>query len=730
MKAARAKTPAMLFGVATADHQCEAYDPRFVDIRDLWEVRRAQSLRGRATDFWNRYKEDIALAKSVGCTAFRFSVAWSRVEPQPGVFNEDALAHYAQMVDDLRAAGMEPIVTLHHNTHPVHVEQRGGLIGDDFPALFAAYARKVTQRFGERVTYWVTINEPTQLVYGYLKPWWAPAYFMPPGLPRGATTAEQMSAVAKLIPNLFLAHTAAREAIKAVNPRASVGSNPLLLGLPVWLQNIVDARASRLETLDDLIASAQSFTERALLEHGEVDVVIASMSITPDRQKSLAFSEVYFTTDLCLAVRADQAVHSVADLTGKVVGVVKGSTSQTVIPRVLIVADSAEYDTYADAFAALDLKSIDAVLGDRVILESCFERAPGRYRFTHDALGVETYAAALPLGSRDLLDIVDDAVRTFKESGRWKASYAEHFSADEVPEAPALGRRETIADVSTNPQAARGAREGPAKRSVLAKIRKRGYLTVGVKDDVRGLSLMDAKGAYSGLEIDLARVLATEIFGDPSRIRFQCMQTGGRTSALRSLTRLFAPLLKVIGMLSTIVASNWWHLGMAGRLPAFLCPKACVGQQDFVGFDYYWGIPALGLSALERLLDAAVGRYTSAPVWAAVLYDFLKLHADWFPGKEIFVIENGCVDAADGVTRDDYIRRHVRQVRRAVDAGVPVRAYICWSITSNREWGLKFDENSDFGLFHIDLDNDPTLTRHPTAASASYRELIAQSARW
>jgi len=117
-----------MFGVATADHQCEAYDPEFEDIRDVWERRRAFTLRGKATDFWNRYPEDIALARNLGCKAFRFSIAWSRVEPHPDQFNQAAFDHYRQVIATIREAGMEPIVTLHHFTWPLHVESRGGLI--------------------------------------------------------------------------------------------------------------------------------------------------------------------------------------------------------------------------------------------------------------------------------------------------------------------------------------------------------------------------------------------------------------------------------------------------------------------------------------------------------------------------------------------------------------------------------------------------------------------------
>src|SRR5262249_23610071 len=104
----------MLFGVATADHQCEAYEPRWEDVRDRWERDLKLTGRGRATDFWVRYHEDVELACRLGCTAFRFSVAWARVEPRPGEFDSAVLEHYRELAATIVAAGMEPVVTLMH----------------------------------------------------------------------------------------------------------------------------------------------------------------------------------------------------------------------------------------------------------------------------------------------------------------------------------------------------------------------------------------------------------------------------------------------------------------------------------------------------------------------------------------------------------------------------------------------------------------------------------------
>ena len=166
---------------------------------------------------------------------------------------------------------------------------------------------------------------------------------------------------------------------------------------------------------------------------------------------------------------------------------------------------------------------------------------------------------------------------------------------------------------------------------------------------------------------------------------------------------------------------------MAGKLPEFLCPRECVDQQDFVGVDYYWGISTLGLHRIQELLSAMHGYYDQAPVWPGELYKILMYHAKLFPGKEINIIENGCVDATDGYDRSSYIESHIREVQRAYQKGVKVMGYDCWSITSNREWGLPFNRGSDFGLYHIEMDSNPKLTRVPTPAVEVYKRIIERS---
>lgn len=645
------------------------------------------------------------------------------MEPEPGKFDDAAFEHYRQVIETIRSYGMEPIVTLHHFTHPLHVEGRGGLTAEEFPAIFASYATEAAKRLGDLVRYWITFNEPSQLIYGYVKPWWERAYFMPPGLPRGASMSQQMAAVGDLMRNLFIAHTRARAIIKQFNPDAQVGANPMLLGLPLWLQKIVDFNVTRIRSREDFINQGKRFTERALLEKGQVDVVIATLTATPERGEQVAFSEVYYLAGETLLVKSQSQIQELSDVAGKKVAVIQSSTAEANIYELLPNTDVVVLADYEEALRALDYDQIAAILADDTILLGIMQQHPKQYRFVNHRLTEEPYAAAVVKGDRFLLNAVDVAVRRFKESGAWAESFARYFPDEPLPEPPRMGRRSTLGDISGRENVTKASLAEPG--TPLRRIQDRGYLIVAVKDNVPGFGYRDPKtGEFSGLEIDLARAVAEEIFGDRNKIQFRPVKTAERLPLLRSIVSIFDPLQKIFSILSTSLTSNWWHLGMAGKLPEFLCPKDCVDQQDFVGFDYYWGISNLRINRVKQLMDAAFGRFNNAPVWSGVLYDMLKFHAKLFPGKEILIVENGCVEIADGVKREEYIHRHLAEVQRAYNDGVKVAGYICWSATSNREWGLKFGPASDFGLYHVDLDNDPELKRLPTAAAIAYKEII------
>ncbi len=728
-----------LFGVGNSAHQCEAFDPSFKkNIRDVWDETPGSTPRGQATDFWNRYRKDICLAQAIGCKAFRFSIDWARVEPSPGVYNDAAFDHYRDVIATIRDAGLEPVLTLHHFTWPIHVEERGGHTDRSFPDIFASYADEVAQRLGQDVRYWITFNEPNLLTLGYIKPWWESDYFFPPGMREEAAFDDQIGAVSRLIPNLFRAHKAARAAIRARHPEAQVSANPALLGLPVWLQRLMNRHTKRLQDLDKLVRNERRFVERALLEQGSVDMVIANVTVTSERAQHVDFSEVYYVAGQTLLVEAKRAIAAPADLRGRAVAVVRSSTAEgsihTLFPeaKVRIVAD------HAAALKSLDTGQVVAILSDDTILLGIIQQHPGRYRLIGGRLTDELYAVAVTKGNPELLNAVNNAVRQFKESGEWAASYERHFPGKSLPTMPQVAQRTSISDLR---QMGPGPHDTPvqqpshtetslaSRNTLLQRIQGRGHLIVAVKEDVPGFGYRDRQtGKWSGLEIDLARAVARHIFGDPDRVVFQPVTTRQRFPRLHSFQRLIAPLLKLWGTLSSLFNVNWWHLGMAGELPKFLCPLECVGEHDFVGFDYYWGIRSFQLDRILRLTAAlTTGDYENAPVWPGALYGNLKFLAKLFPDMGIMIVENGSVDVADGLRRQDYIRLHIREVQRAVRDGINVIGYLYWSITTNWEWGHKPSPGNDFGLYHIDLTSDPELKRTPTDAATVYKKIMEES---
>jgi beta-glucosidase len=114
-----------------------------------------------ACDHYNRFQADIALAKKLNLGAYRFSIAWPRVQPTGrGEFNEKGLAFYDRLIDCVIANGMEPFITLYHWDLPQALQDEGGWANREVGQLFAAYSAKMVERFGDRVKFWATFNEP------------------------------------------------------------------------------------------------------------------------------------------------------------------------------------------------------------------------------------------------------------------------------------------------------------------------------------------------------------------------------------------------------------------------------------------------------------------------------------------------------------------------------------------------------------------------------------------
>lgn len=154
--------------VATAGHQVEGNNRH----SDWWDFEQKPGnikdgdKSGNAADHWNRIEQDIALMKSIHVTQYRFSVEWAKIEPLPSKYDRQAIAHYARVVKQLRANGIEPLITLHHFTFPSWVRALGGWEWEGIADAFESFARVVYAEIGRDVQDWVTVNEPLPHIMG------------------------------------------------------------------------------------------------------------------------------------------------------------------------------------------------------------------------------------------------------------------------------------------------------------------------------------------------------------------------------------------------------------------------------------------------------------------------------------------------------------------------------------------------------------------------------------
>ena len=152
-----------LWGSATSAHQVEGNNVH----NDWWaweQAGRVKDPSGLACDHYRRFREDFDLAVTLGHNAHRFSIEWSRIEPAEGQWDDEALAHYVEVVRALRQRHLEPIVTLHHFTNPQWFLAKGGWTSPASSDAFARYVQQVVQALGDQVQYWITINEPMVFV--------------------------------------------------------------------------------------------------------------------------------------------------------------------------------------------------------------------------------------------------------------------------------------------------------------------------------------------------------------------------------------------------------------------------------------------------------------------------------------------------------------------------------------------------------------------------------------
>ncbi|WP_200303290.1 GH1 family beta-glucosidase [Streptomyces adelaidensis] len=150
-----------LWGVSTSSHQIEgAAEQREPSVWDDFSAGAGHIKDGStaavACDHVHRYPEDVALLRDLGVGAYRFSISWPRVNSPGG------LDFYDRLVDELAGAGVQPVPTLFHWDLPSSLEEAGGWLNRDTAERFAEYVAVVAARLGDRVTKWITINEPAE----------------------------------------------------------------------------------------------------------------------------------------------------------------------------------------------------------------------------------------------------------------------------------------------------------------------------------------------------------------------------------------------------------------------------------------------------------------------------------------------------------------------------------------------------------------------------------------
>lgn len=155
------------WGASTSAYQVEGAsleDGKGLSCQDVKTVPEGTSDLTVCADHYHHYKEDIALMAEMGFKSYRFSISWSRILPEgSGSVNPRGIEFYSNLIDECRKYGIEPIVTMFHFDMPAALDERGSWSNPESVDWFLEFARILFDNFGDRVKYWLTINEQNML---------------------------------------------------------------------------------------------------------------------------------------------------------------------------------------------------------------------------------------------------------------------------------------------------------------------------------------------------------------------------------------------------------------------------------------------------------------------------------------------------------------------------------------------------------------------------------------
>ncbi len=167
---------------------------------------------GKACNSFELFNADLDCLKKLGVNAYRFSLEWSRIEPEEGRFDEAGMEYYRDIVHNLKGAGIEPFVTVWHWTNPLWLARDGGWEKKKVVARFTRYARYVAQSLGKQVKFWATLNEPLMLIgHGYMDGKFPP------------NRKWSFHRAFRVYRNLIAAHKAAYRVLRSEIPEANIG---------------------------------------------------------------------------------------------------------------------------------------------------------------------------------------------------------------------------------------------------------------------------------------------------------------------------------------------------------------------------------------------------------------------------------------------------------------------------------------------------------------------------
>ena len=197
------------WGTATASHQVEGNCTN--NNWFIWENSKDKNNNptikdnqkaGNACNHWNQYEEDIELIQELGVTHYRFSLEWSKIEPEKGIYNQNVINHYSNVIDSLIKKNITPVVTLHHFTNPIWFDKLGGFEKEENIIHFVSFCEMIFSQYSAKVKNWCTINEPgVYAVMGYF------AGIFPPG-------KKEPQLAVEVLKNLLISHSTVYNTIK------------------------------------------------------------------------------------------------------------------------------------------------------------------------------------------------------------------------------------------------------------------------------------------------------------------------------------------------------------------------------------------------------------------------------------------------------------------------------------------------------------------------------------